>query len=51
LGERRGRNDALSTYMWKEKARREEKRKKVKKVERDEDKETLKKLVSKRFWR
>ena len=25
LGERRGRNDVLSTYMWKEKARREEK--------------------------
>ena len=25
LGERRGRNNALSTYMWKEKARREEK--------------------------
>jgi len=33
------------------KRKQEEKRKKVKKVERDEDKETLKKLVSKRFWR
>jgi len=25
LGERRGKNNMLSTYMWKEKARREEK--------------------------
>jgi len=25
LGERRGRNNALSTYIWKEKAKREEK--------------------------
>jgi len=33
------------------KRKQEEKRKKVKKVERDEDKETLKKLVPKRFWR
>jgi len=33
------------------KKKQEEKRKKVKKVERDENKETLKKLVSKRFWR
>jgi len=33
------------------KRKQEEKRKEVKKVERDEDKETLKKLVSKRFWR
>jgi len=31
--------------------KQEEKRKKVKKVERDEDEETLKKLVPKRFWR
>jgi len=33
------------------KRKQEEKRKQVKKVERDEDEETLKKLVSKRFWR
>jgi len=33
------------------KRKQEEKKKKVKKVERDEDEETLKKLVSKRFWR
>ena len=33
------------------KRKQEEKRKEVKKVERDEDEETLKKLVSKRFWR
>jgi len=33
------------------KRKQEEKRKKVKKVEKDEDKETLKKLVPKRFWR
>jgi len=33
------------------KRKQEEKRKKVKKVERDENKETLKKLVPKRFWR
>jgi len=33
------------------KKKQEEKRKGVKKVERDEDKETLKKLVPKRFWR
>jgi len=33
------------------KRKQEEKRKEVKKVERDEDKETLKKLVLKRFWR
>ena len=33
------------------KRKQEEKRKKVKKVERDEDKEMLKKLVPKRFWR
>jgi len=33
------------------KKKQEEKRKEVKKVERDEDKETLKKLVPKRFWR
>jgi len=33
------------------KRKQEEKRKEVKKVERDEDKETLKKLVPKRFWR
>jgi len=33
------------------KRKQEEKRKEVKKVERDKDKETLKKLVSKRFWR
>jgi len=31
--------------------KQEEKRKKVKKVERDEDEEMLKKLVPKRFWR
>jgi len=35
--------------MWKEKARREEKG--SKEVKRDEDEETLKKLVPKRFWR
>jgi len=34
-----------------EKRKQEEKRKEVKKVERDEDKEMLKKLVPKRFWR
>ena len=33
------------------KRKQKEKRKEVKKVKRDEDKETLKKLVSKRFWR
>ena len=33
------------------KRKQEEKRKEVKKVERDEDKETLKKQVPKRFWR
>jgi len=33
------------------KRKQEEKRKEVKKVERNEDEETLKKLVSKRFWR
>ena len=33
------------------KRKQEEKRKEVKKVERDKDKETLKKLVPKRFWR
>jgi len=33
------------------KKKQEEKRKEVKKMERDEDKEMLKKLVSKRFWR
>ena len=33
------------------KRKQEEKRKEVKKVERDKDKEMLKKLVSKRFWR
>jgi len=33
------------------KRKQEEKKKEVKKVERDEDKETLKKLVPKRFWR
>jgi len=33
------------------KRKQEEKRKKVKKVERDKDEETLKKLVPKRFWR
>ena len=33
------------------KRKQEEKKKKVKKVERDKDKETLKKLVPKRFWR
>ena len=34
-----------------EKRKQEEKRKEVKKVERDENKKTLKKLVPKRFWR
>jgi len=34
-----------------EKRKQEEKRKEVKKVERDKDEETLKKLVPKRFWR
>jgi len=33
------------------KRKQEEKRKEVKKVERDKDKEMLKKLVPKRFWR
>jgi len=33
------------------KRKQEEKRKEVKKVERDKDKETLKKMVPKRFWR
>jgi len=33
------------------KRKQKEKGKEVKKVERDEDKETLKKLVPKRFWR
>ena len=33
------------------KKKQEEKRKKVKKVERNENEETLKKLVPKRFWR
>jgi len=33
------------------KRKQKEKRKEVKKVERDEDKEMLKKLVPKRFWR
>ena len=33
------------------KRKQEEKRKKVKKVEKDEDKEILKKLVPQRFWR
>jgi len=33
------------------KKKQEEKRKEVKKVERDEDEKTLKKLVPKRFWR
>jgi len=33
------------------KKKQEEKRKEVKKMERNEDKEMLKKLVSKRFWR
>jgi len=33
------------------KRKQEEKRKEVKKMERDKDKETLKKLVPKRFWR
>jgi len=33
------------------KRKQEEKRKEVKKVEKDKDKETLKKLVPKRFWR
>jgi len=33
------------------KRKQEEKKKEVKKVERDEDEETLKKLVPKRFWR
>jgi len=33
------------------KRKQEEKRKEVKKVKKDEDEETLKKLVPKRFWR
>jgi len=33
------------------KRKQKEKRKEVKKVERDEDEEMLKKLVPKRFWR
>jgi len=33
------------------KRKQEEKRKKVKKVKKDEDKETLKELVPKRFWK
>jgi len=31
--------------------KQEEKEKEVKKVEKDKDKETLKKLVPKRFWK
>ena len=42
LGERRSEDDALPTYMWK---------KKVRKTEKDEDKEVLKKLVPRRFWK
>jgi len=34
--------------MWKRK--QEEKKKEVKKLEKDEDEETLRKLVPKRFW-
>ena len=33
------------------KKKQKEEKKEVKKVERDENKETLKKLVPKRFWR
>jgi len=33
------------------KRKQEEKKKKVKKVEKDKNKETLKELVSKRFWK
>ena len=33
------------------KRKQEEKKKEVKKVERDEDEKTLKKLVPKRFWK
>jgi len=33
------------------KRKTEEKKREVKKVERDEDEETLKKLVPKRFWK
>jgi len=33
------------------KRKQEEKKKEVKKVEKDEDEETLRKLVLKRFWK
>jgi len=37
----------VSTYLWKKKARRSE----GERIEKDKDKEILKKLVSKRFWK
>ena len=42
MGKRGGKNDEVSTYMWK---------KEVKKIEKDKDEETLRKLVPKRFWK
>jgi len=33
------------------KRKQEERKKEVKKIEKDEDKETLRKLVPKRFWK
>jgi len=33
------------------KGKQKEKKKEIKKIEKDEDKETLRKLVPKRFWR
>ena len=43
MGKRGSKNNTLPAYMWKEKE--------VKKVEKDENKEILKRLVSKRFWK
>ena len=37
----------MSTYLWKKKTRRRERER----SEKDEDKEILKKLVPKRFWK
>ena len=48
LGERRSEDDALPTYMWK---KQEVKEKKVRKTKKDKDKEVLKKLVPRRFWK
>ena len=47
MGERGSKDDEVFTHMWKEKARGKE----VKKIEKDEDEETLRKLVPKKFWK